>query len=62
MNYKELFLKIETPDEYMDFKRKYPDVSFDNDMAKHLQNIALKFSDGERPENHSDPRKAFKRK
>lgn len=59
MDYRKLFLKIKTPEQYMDFKRKYPNVKFDNVMAEHLQNIALKFSDGETPENHSDPREAF---
>lgn len=59
MDYRKLFLKIETPEQYMDFKKKYPDVNFDKTMSKHLQKIALRFSNGETPENHTDPREAF---
>ena len=59
---KAAFMKIETPEDFMAFKKQYPNAKADREMAEHLQLVANKYSNGETRENHTDPRAAFLKK
>lgn len=62
MGIKEDFLKIKNPQGLLDFMKRHKDLRYDADMAKHFNEVARQHSNGETPENHTDPREAFIKK
>lgn len=62
MDLKKEFYKLKTPWDLLDFMKKNKNLEYDKDMAEYFNKICKKFSTGETPSNHSDPREVFNKK
>lgn len=62
MDLKQEFYKLKTPWELLDFMKENKDLEYDKNMIKYFNETAKKFSTGETPYDHSDPREAFIKK